>query len=96
MAAKPPSYAAVELAPIAPAPTITHATEDQAKRKSKENLKECSSQVMLYLHPEGARALKRYAVEQNTKVHTLLIEAIEAWFQSHGLREAVRVTRRST
>jgi hypothetical protein len=46
---------------------------------------------MLYLHPAGAKALKRYAVDQNTKVHSILIEAVEAWFKTHGLREPVRV-----
>jgi hypothetical protein len=36
------------------------------------------------------KALKRYAVDQNTKVHSLLIEAVEDWFKRHGLREPVR------
>jgi hypothetical protein len=45
---------------------------------------------MLYLHPDAARALKRYAVDQNAKVHDLLLEAVEEWFRRHGLREPVR------
>jgi hypothetical protein len=45
---------------------------------------------MLYLHPAAAKALKRYALEQNVKVHDLLIEAVENWFQTHGLKEQVR------
>ena len=46
---------------------------------------------MLYLHPAGGKALKRYALEQDTKVHSLLLEAVEDWFKKHGLREPVRV-----
>jgi hypothetical protein len=45
---------------------------------------------MLYLHPDAAKALKRYAVDQNAKVHDLLLEAVEEWFRRHGLRETVR------
>jgi len=45
---------------------------------------------MLYLHPDAAKALKRYALDQNVKVHDLLIEAVEVWFRAHGLKEQVR------
>lgn len=95
MARKPPSYAAVELDPIAPAsPPIERAAGETPKRgrpPAGRTLKEAAAPVMLYLHPSGLKALKRYALDQNTKVHTLLLEAVEAWFQSHGLREPVRV-----
>ena len=47
--------------------------------------------VMLYLDPAALKALKRYALDQNTKVHSLLLDAVEAWFKSHGLRQPVRV-----
>jgi hypothetical protein len=29
-------------------------------------------------------------VDQNAKVHDLLLEAVEEWFRRHGLRETVR------
>lgn len=93
MAAKQPSYATVELAPIVPPPQLP-ASQDITRRgrgATGRTLKEASAPVMLYLHPAGAKALKRYAVDQNTKVHTILIEAVEAWFKAHGLREPVRV-----
>jgi hypothetical protein len=45
---------------------------------------------MLYIHPDASKALKRYALDQNTKVHDLLLEAVEDWFRRHGLRERVR------
>ncbi len=95
MARKPPSYAAVELDPVAPPPPTVEPTAGQAAKRGRppagQTLKEAAAPVMLYLHPSGLKALKRYALDQNTKVHSLLLEAVEAWFQSHGLREPVRV-----
>jgi hypothetical protein len=55
-------------------------------------MRDLSAPFTLYLHPDGAKALKRYALEQDTKVHTLLLDAVEDWFRRKGLREAVRVT----
>jgi hypothetical protein len=50
---------------------------------------------MLYIHPSAAKTLQRYAVEQSghrakVKVHDLAIEALEEWFQRHGLPGPVR------
>jgi hypothetical protein len=104
MAKKPPiSYAAVELEPIAvtappagPPPSAAPevgatATPQRGRPPVARTLKEASAPVMLYLHPAAAKALKRYALDQNTKVHSLLLDAVEAWFKAHGLREPVRV-----
>jgi hypothetical protein len=99
MAKKPPvSYAAVELEPVTPAlqpaiqspPPVPQEPTKRGRTPAGRTLKEASTPVMLYLHPAGAKALKRYALDQNTKVHSLLIEAVEAWFKSHGLREPVK------
>ena len=99
MARKPPvSYAAVELNPVeAPAAQPSEAVEASppAARRGRppagRTLKEAAAPVMLYLDPAALKALKRYALDQNTKVHSLLLEAVEAWFKSHGLRQPVRV-----
>jgi hypothetical protein len=104
MARKPPvSYATVELEPIAtpamqvvssPSPDPSEEATTLIRRgrpPANRTLKEASAPVMLYLHPAGAKALKRYALDQNTKVHSLLLDAVEAWFKAHGLREPVRV-----
>jgi hypothetical protein len=103
MAKKPPvSYAAVELEPVAspqvvaplPSPDPPEESTTPIRRGRppvSQTLKEASAPVMLYLHPAGAKALKRYALDQNTKVHSLLLDAVEAWFKAHGLREPVRV-----
>ena len=99
MARKPPiSYAAVELEPMTaaplpvgpetgPAPTATQ----RGRPPARQTLKEAAAPVMLYIDPAALKALKRYAIDQNTKVHSLLLDAVEAWFKAHGLRQPVRV-----
>jgi hypothetical protein len=107
MAKKPPvSYAAVSLDPIpgtAADALPTAATQAAAPARAEpqevrrgrppvaRTLKEAAAPVMLYLHPAGAKALKRYALDQNTKVHSLLLDAVEEWARSKGLREPMRV-----
>ena len=77
MARKPPSYAAVELQPVeAPDATQPVAELEQtapARRgrpPAARTLKEAAAPVMLYLDPAALKALKRYALDQNTKVHS--------------------------
>jgi hypothetical protein len=100
MARKPPvSYAAMELtappqpeAPPQPDP-ITQPSAQPAPTPAKaesRTLKEVSAHIMIYVHPDAAKALKRYAVENNCKVHDICLEALESWFRAHGLREKVR------
>src|SRR5512132_3372302 len=96
MARKSPvSYAAVELEPIEePAPRQSVAEPDApapARHRRYPTLKEAAAPVMLYLDPAALKALKRYPLDQNTKVHSLLVDAVETWFKSHGLRGPVRV-----
>jgi hypothetical protein len=59
-------------------------------------VKQRAQQVMIYMRPEAHKALNRYALEQTTfrnkiKPHDLLVEAVQEWFDKHGLREQVRV-----
>jgi hypothetical protein len=110
MARKPPvSYAAMELtalsqpeAPPQPDPISEHSAQPEpapapapAKSESR-TLKEVSAHIMTYIHPDAAKALKRYAVENNCKVHDICLEALESWFRAHGLREKVRADPRKT
>jgi hypothetical protein len=98
MARKPPvSYAAMELSggegegaqePVTPLPPIT--PPPRPTKPDGRTLKEVSAHIMTYIHPDAAKALKRYAVENNCKVHDLCIEALEDWFRAHGLRERVK------
>jgi hypothetical protein len=50
---------------------------------------------MVYLHPEAAKAIDRYALEQSThrrkvKPHDIMLEAIEMWLKSKGIAAQVR------
>jgi hypothetical protein len=94
----PVSYAAVELEPIEEPATRQSVAEPDAPAPARHGrhptLKEAAAPVMLYLDPAALKALKRYALDQNTKVHSLLLDAVETWFKSHGLRGPVRVQRR--
>jgi hypothetical protein len=102
MARKPPvSYAAMELsappepkAPPQPDPITQPSTQPPLSlvlpKAESRTLKEVSAHIMTYIHPDAAKALKRYAVENNCKVHDICLEALEAWFRAHGLREKVR------
>jgi len=99
----PPSYAQMTLAPVTPEPPtpvvpVADAVTVASRRRGEggRTLKEASAHLMLYLHPDAAKALKRYAVDQNTKVHDLLLEAVEDWFRRHGLREPVKADTRRT
>jgi len=91
----PPSYANMTLAPVAAElPPAPHAVSPlpalRHRGEGGRTLKEASAHLMLYVHPDAAKALKRYAVDQNAKVHDLLLEAVEDWFRRHGLREPVK------
>ena len=57
----------------------------------RKTMRDDAAPVTLYLHPDARKALKRYALEQDMKVHDLLLEAVEDWFRSHGLAQTVRV-----
>ena len=99
----PPSYEAMTLTPVTetpptvvePAPSPPFSTPGAGG----QTLKKVSAQLMLYLHPDAAKALQRYALDQSmpgrkVKVHDLLLEAVEDWFRRHGLREPVRAKTR--
>lgn len=95
MPLKPPkTYAALELDPepasaAEPEPAAPQ-TQPPKGRGGGRTLKEVSAHIMTYIHPDAAKALKRYAVENNCKVHDLCVQAFEDWFRAHGLREKVR------
>lgn len=105
MAKRPPiNYSAAALDPMAeqsraetaqaPASALVGViTGKRGRPPSGTTLKEVSKPVQLYLHPAGLKAIKRFALDENTKVHTLLIEAIEMWAKSKGLSEPIRVHR---
>ena len=94
-----PSYEAMTLTPVAeaslPMAQTVPSQPSATPSAGGQTLKEVSAQLMLYLHPDAAKALQRYALDQSmsgrkVKVHDLLLEAVEDWFRRHGLREPVR------
>ena len=99
MSRKPPSisYDTLSIGPAsdkpAPAQQVPQTPTAGAHRPARTTMRQEAAPVTLYLHPDARKALKRYAFEQDVKVHDLLLEAIEDWFHNHGLREQVRVAR---
>jgi len=95
---QPPTYDAMTLkaeSTQAVQEIIPIQTTQTSTDRGNQGLKDISAQLMLYIHPDAAKSLQRYALEQSTlgqkvKVHDLLIEAVEDWFRRHGLRETVR------
>ena len=76
---------------------ISSGTDDNVPglAASKEGLKEASAHIMTYMSPAAAKALARYALDASThrkkvKVHDLMLEALEMWFQSKGIQVEVR------
>jgi hypothetical protein len=92
MARRPPvSYASLDGPPDEPPPAEAPAAQVPVPAgQGGRTLKEVTAHIMTYIHPDAAKALKRYAVENNCKVHDLCLEAFEDWFRAHGLREKVR------
>lgn len=82
--AKPPTYPNVALDPL------PQATAPKAAPKAGGTLKSSAAQLVLYINPAAAKALKQYAAANDVKVHDLMIEAMQEWFARKGLREQVR------
>ena len=99
MSRKPPSisYDTLSIGPApdkpAPAQQVPQTPIPGSQRPARTTMREEAAPVTLYLHPDARKALKRYAFEQDVKVHDLLLEAVEDWFRNHGLGEQVRVAR---
>lgn len=104
MARKPPapSYAKFALDPddVGSVPPSDQTTLAGARTSVLESstgtktLKDVAKTHLLYLHPNASKTLQRYAVDHSgateVKVHDLLIEAVQDWFDKHGLRGPIR------
>jgi hypothetical protein len=82
---------------VQPAPPEPERREPAPPESAEDGdlLRDVAARLMLYIHPSAAKTLQRYAVEQSghrakVKVHDLAIEALEEWFQRHGLPGPVR------
>jgi len=69
------------------------APADAARPAKPLRLPQRSRATTIYLHPKGKQALKIYPATQgdNTKVHDLLIQALEEWARARGINEPFRV-----
>ena len=86
-----PSYANVTIAPKSRSAVASVITAPAEMVPARKLMRDDAAPVTLYLHPQARKALKRYAMENDVKVHDLMLEAMEAWFESHGLSGPVRV-----
>src|SRR5690242_17747224 len=67
----------------------------QAQQPTGELLRDVAQQFVVYLHPAAHKTIARYALEQSShrnkvRPHDIIIEAIEDYFQRHGLQGPVR------
>ncbi len=87
------SYDHLTIGPIAGKETPASMQREAARagKPATAKMRDEAAPVTLYLHKDARKALKRYALEQELKVHDLLLEAVEDWFRSHGLGQQVRV-----
>jgi hypothetical protein len=69
----------------------THTHEDD--RSGRRPILDKSAPTLIYLHPAGKHQLRQYAVSQGlkTKVHDLMLEALEEWGSKRGLAGPWRV-----
>lgn len=93
MSKKPgPSYASVTIAPRTKTPPASEPEAGPpADRPARRLMRHDAAPMTVYIHPEARKAFKRYALEQDVKVHDLALEAFEDWFRAHGLDVTVRV-----
>lgn len=79
---------------ILAAPPVTVSRDQEASLlhvRGRRPMEDKADPSVLYLHPEGKKALRLYAVEKGVKVHDLLLEAVEQWAAERGLRGPWRV-----
>ena len=57
----------------------------------RQYMRDAAAPYTVYPHPEGAHALKLYALNERRKVHDLWMEAIEDWARARGITAPFRV-----
>lgn len=69
--------------------------EIERHEPTSELLRDIAQQYVLYLHPAAHKTIARYALEQSghrnkIRPHDIIINAIEDFFEKHGLQGPVR------
>jgi hypothetical protein len=95
------SYENLAIIEDAAAPTrpAVELPAESASAVDSELLRDVAHQTMMYLHPDGVKALDEYALAKSTlhqkiKRHDLIIDAIEFWAKSHGINAQFRAKER--
>lgn len=93
MAKPPASYDSGTLLKPRKDLAVREAPDDDTRPAKALRLPQRSRATTIYLHPKGKQALKIYAATQgdSTKVHDLLIQALEEWARARGINEPFRV-----
>lgn len=83
---------AFDLRPAEPvAQPVTRREVVDTGARSRRPLEELSKPTVVYLHPDGKRELRRWAIEQDVKVHDLMLEALQEWAERRGIQTTWRV-----
>jgi hypothetical protein len=87
-----PGVAALSVSDPAPPQDDLDHMADQG-RGGRRPILDKSAPTLVYIHPAAKHQLRQYAVSQGlkTKVHDLMIEALEEWGERRGLAGPWRV-----
>jgi hypothetical protein len=94
MSRNPVSYPTLVKSPASDADEPAAVPEEEPADES-DLLRDVAARLMIYVHPAATKTLKRYALEQSghratVRVHDLVIESLEAFFEKNGLPGPVR------
>jgi len=78
-----------------PASSTKPELEIGRQEPTSELLRDIAQQYVIYLHPAAHKTIARYALEQSghrnkIRPHDIIINAIEDFFEKHGLQGPVR------
>jgi hypothetical protein len=81
------------------APETAEQAELPAPPRETELLKDVAQSILLYIHPDAHKQLleesiRRTSFRNRVRVHDLIIEALESWFQDKALPGPVRAKER--
>ena len=80
---------------VEPSAKLEPVPEMRQREPTSELLRDIAQQYVIYLHPAAHKTIARYALEQSghrnkVRPHDIIINAIEDFFEKHGLQGPVR------
>ena len=91
-AAPPPVRALPKPRAVAPSPEIVTLDMLQASWRGGSTLKERARQMSVYLEPPVYDQLRDLAHTERTKMHVLMLEALDGLFRQRGARSIAQLT----